>query len=148
MMMLVPVIYTLNVKLLDGGTSVSGLVESVRVLQDFQTTADFNFTDLNNPTGDVSISVVINMYDPFEPVINGAAATLTYGTDMSVTSTVPDSTGETLVYKWYSNGELLGSNDTLTFGSTLRRGNYRLDLVVTNTEGTRSGSATHSFIIE
>jgi hypothetical protein len=140
--------YTLSIQLLESGNVVSGLVESVRIIQDFQTTGDFNFEDLNNPSGDISISVIVNMYDPLEAAINGAAATLTYGTDMTVSASVANADGETLIYKWFANGELVGSAETLTFGSTLRWGNYRLDLVVTNADGSRSGSATHSFIIE
>ena len=140
--------YTLNIQLLDGGTVVSGMVEAVRVLQDFQTTGNFNFTDLNNPSGDISISVTVNMSDPFEPVINGAAATIAHGSDMSASASVPDSDGETLVYSWFVNGNLVGSSETATFGSTLRRGYYRLDLVVTNAEGSRSGSAAHYFTVE
>ena len=140
--------YTLNIKLLDDGNKVSGMVESVRVLQDFQTTGDFNFTDLNNPSGDISISVIVDMLDPFEPAINGAVATLSYGTDMSVSAAVPDSDGETLIYKWFVNGDLVGSSENITFGSDLRWGNYRLDLVVTNETGTRSGSASHTFTVE
>ena len=140
--------YTLNIKLIDGGATVSGLVEAVRVLKDFQTTGNFNFTDLNNPTGDVSISVVVNMHEPFEPVINGTAATLAYGTDMTVSASVPDSDGETLIYRWYANGELAGTGESITFGSSLRWGYYRLDLVVTNSDGTRSGSAAAHFTVE
>ena len=140
--------YTLNIKLLDGGTAVSGLVESVRVLQDFQTTGNFNFTNLNSPSGDVSITVVVNMYEPFEPIITGAAETLAYGSDMTASASVPDSEGESLNYYWYANGELVGSTETITFGSALRWGNYRLDLVVTNDDGSRSGSAAHYFVVE
>ncbi len=140
--------YTLNIKLLDGETVVSGLVESVRVLNGFQTTGNFNFTNLNSPTGDISISVIVNLYDPFEPIINGAVEILAYGSNMTVSASVPDSESENMIYRWYVNGELTGTGESISFGNTLKWGYYRLDLVVTNENGTRSGSVSHMFTVE
>ncbi len=140
--------YTLVLQLKDGEHVVAGAVDSVRIVQDGLTEGEFNFEDLNHPTGEIEIIVVPEMDDPLEVEISGAGETLAYGESMTVEAVVENADGAILVYEWYLNGAPVGSESSLTFGYNLSEGSYRLDLVVFAEDGQRSGSAAHNLTVE
>ncbi len=140
--------YTLSIQMKKNGTVVSGIVEAVRIMQNYMTTGNFSFEDINNPTGDIALTVIVEMDEPLEPVISGAEETIAYGSIMTVTASVIDDGGDTIVFSWFVNGSLEGEGESITFGSDLRWGTYRLDLVASTSDGSRSGSVSHTFTVE
>jgi hypothetical protein len=65
---------------------------------------------------------------------------------MTVTASLPPDVGA-VDYVWFVNGEMKGTGTTITVGSDLTAGFYRLDVTVTTTDGSRGGSAGHDFTI-
>jgi beta-glucanase (GH16 family) len=61
-----------------------------------------------------------------------------------VTASVPADTGS-VEYKWYINGLSKATGPSCILGDDLSEGGYRLDVTVMTTDGSRAGSATHSF---
>ncbi len=78
--------------------------------------------------------------------MSGQAAEMAVGQTMTVRGAVTGYSG-TCTYRWYVNGDLKSSTQTYIAGSGLTPGNYRLDLVVVNSDGTRSGSCSHLFSV-
>jgi hypothetical protein len=138
--------HTLTVKLLDNGVAVMGAVETVRIVDDGVTAGTFEFLKVNKPGGSVTVGVAFPPSDPLEVSMSGQAAELATGQDMTVRGAVTGYAG-TCTYRWYLNGDSKSSVQTLSFGSDLQAGNYRLDLVVTTSDGTRSGSCSHIFTV-
>ena len=56
------------------------------------------------------------------------------------------STGN-VIYTWYINGESRAIGDSYTLGSDLAVGTYRLDVTAFTADGSRAGSATHTFTV-
>lgn len=140
--------YTLILQLLEEGSVVAGVVETVRIVKDALTEGVFNFADLNYPTGDVSIDITVDLDVPLEVAITGVPAVLPYGTAINASSAVSNAGGSDLVYSWYLNGSPVAGSGTVSFGADLWRGFYRLDVVVFTADGLRSGSASYSFTVE
>jgi hypothetical protein len=67
---------------------------------------------------------------------------------MTAEASVSNGGTSDLTCSWYLNGESLGTGTMLSIGSALRRGHYRLDVVVFSSDGRRSGSTTHSFTVD
>ena len=140
--------YTFSVQLFDGEHEVAGAVEAVRIVRDGLTEGSFVFDDLNVPSGDVDIIISPDLDEPLEVTIEGGESSLAYGESMTVSATVANGDDADIEYSWYLNGSLVGSESSLTLGEELAAGSYRLDVVANTTDGTRSGSATHSFTVE
>ena len=66
---------------------------------------------------------------------------------MTVTASAPGETGN-VVYAWYLNGESKAAGESYTLGSALDPGIYRLDVTAFLADGSRAGSATHTFHVE
>ena len=140
--------YTLSLQLSEGEDVLAGVVDTVRIVQDAETVGTYSFTDLNHPTGDVDIIVIVDLDAPLEVTVTGAVDILSYGTDMTVQILIANPGDDIINYQWYLNGGFIGSGETLTFGMDLRRGTYRLDGVAITADGERSGSAFHIFPVE
>jgi len=140
--------YTLSTQLLDGDSVLGGVVDTIRIVADTSTEGTYTFTDINSPTGDLDIAVVIDMEEPLAVELTGVVPVLSLGSTMSAVASVSNGGTSGLTYSWYLNGESFGTGTTLSLGSALRRGHYRLDVVVFTSDGRRSGSATHSFTVE
>lgn len=136
--------HTLIVKLLDNGQLAMGAVEVVRIVNGGTSTGSFDFPEINKPGGNVIVNVTPEMADPLTVSIDGAISMLALGQNMTVTANVAESVGN-VVYVWYVNGESVGTGDTLTFGSGLGIGVYRLDVTAVTADGTRAGSAGVTF---
>ena len=140
--------YTLSLQLFDGEDVIAGLVDTVRIVQDAETIGTYSFTDLNHPTGDVEIIIIVDLDTPLEVTITGTVDILSYGTNMTALMLVANPGEDIINYQWYLNGGFIGTGETITFGMDLRSGSYRLDGVAISADGERSGSAFHSFTVE
>ncbi|TVR53591.1 MAG: hypothetical protein EA426_17790 [Spirochaetaceae bacterium] len=140
--------YSMVLQLRDGETVVAGAVETVRVVHGAETSGVFDFADLNHPTGDIEIIVVLDMAEPLTAVISGAADVLPYGDTMTALATVENAGSAEVFYAWYLNGAGIGDGESVVVGSDLRPGTYRLDVIVFTADGVRSGSASHGFRVE
>jgi hypothetical protein len=138
--------YTLVVQLYDADYLVAGAVEVMRVVANQTTSGLFEFYDINQPGGDLSIQIDPDMDDPIDVTLSGQVDEILEGSTMAVTASVPPEVGA-VDYEWYVNGELKGTGATITVGSDLIAGFYRLDVTVTTTDGTRGGSAEHDFTV-
>jgi hypothetical protein len=135
--------YSLTLQLFDGGVVKWGCFEAVRILMDRTTTGVFNLTagDLN--TNGANLTITPNMQDPITVTLDGPPHIPSGedGTFTASTSVAVDT------YQWYLNGGLLTGeiNPSITIGSGLRYGTYRLDLRVT--KGNVISSGSHKFSI-
>lgn len=136
--------YTLTVNLLDGGTVVMGAVEIVRIVDGQTTAGGYEFYDINTAYGEVLINVTPEMDDPVTVTLSGCQDFIGYGGSMTVTASVPSDEGN-VTFLWYLNGQYRHSGDTHTLGSDLPIGYYRLDVTALSADGSRAGSATHTF---
>ena len=133
---------TLTVQLMDNNVAVMGAVEVVRIVAGQTTSGTYAFTNVNQPGGSVQVNITPALADPIPVSISGVPATITAGTSVTATASVSDGTTG-VVYVWYLNGVSVGTGASLTFGSALAAGYYRLD--VTAYTATRAGSATAGF---
>jgi beta-glucanase (GH16 family) len=136
--------YTLELQLLDNDIAVAGAAEIVRIVKDQTTSGTFEFTEINAPGGAVAVAISPEINDPIEVTLSGQLATLEAGSTMTVTASVPAYTA-TVSYTWYLNGLSRATGSSYTVSSVLSEGDYRLDVTVMTTDGSRAGSATHSF---
>lgn len=138
--------YTLILQLLDRDTVVMGTAETVRIVTDQTTSGSFDFSDVNSLDGSIDIDIDVDLNEPIDITLSGTLASIIAGESMTVTASSPTET-ETVSYNWYLNGSPLGSGSTLSVGSTLNPGIYRLDIISFNADLTRSGSINHTFTV-
>ena len=136
--------HTLEVQLLDSGVSIMGAVEVVRIINEQVTSGVFDFFDINQLGGDITVNITPEMEDPIEVVMDGQLAQIPTGESMTVSASAPQET-ENMIYVWYVNGESKGTGTSFTVGSELPKGVYRLDVTAFSTDGKRAGSTTHTF---
>ncbi len=86
------------------------------------------------------------MNDPIEVTMSGQVAEVGVGGFITVEASVPAETGN-VVYVWFINGESKATGSSYTTQPDLLVGLYRLDVVAFTADGSRAGSATHSFRI-
>jgi hypothetical protein len=136
--------YTLELQLLDNGIMVAGAVEIVRIVKNQTPMGAFEFTEINAPGSGVAVDITPENYDPIEVTLSGQLDSIEVGSSMTVSASVPADTG-TLGYTWYLNGQSKATGSTYTLGSDLAKGTYRLDVTAITADGSRAGSATHTF---
>jgi pimeloyl-ACP methyl ester carboxylesterase len=80
--------------------------------------------------GNLSVTIIPDMQNPFQISFLGQVQALVPGTDMTVTATLSPSVPDPS-YQWYLSGSALSeqTSSSITVGGTLQEGNYRLDLV-------------------
>src|SRR5208283_2004806 len=135
---------TLTLQLLDNNIPVMGAVDVARIVAGQTTTGSYAFTNVNQPGGSVVVNITPAMADPILVSISGVAATIAAGTSMTATASATDGTAN-VVWVWYINGASVGTGTSLTVGSNLAAGYYRLDVAGYTADGTRGGSASASF---
>ena len=140
--------YTLVIQLYDqlasGDQLAMGAVVMARILHEQTTYGAFDFPEINDPPGDLEVSITPEMADPIAVSLSGQAAEIDEGGSMSVTASVPPDSGEVL-WAWYLNGASVGAGSSITVGASLEPGVYRLDVTVSTSDGSRAGSAACSF---
>ncbi len=128
--------YTLSMKISDGGHLVWGRMESVRIVSGDTTAGTIALTAADlNPANEGNIAIIVDpeMNNPVTITFTGQSASLAQGTDMTVAAAISDTVD---TYQWYLNGDPISGKTaaSITIGSALIPGNYRLDLVVTKGE--------------
>ncbi|KKL76794.1 hypothetical protein LCGC14_2041320, partial [marine sediment metagenome] len=136
--------YTLVVQLIDSGVLTMGAVEVVRVVDGQTTSGTFEFYDINQLEGSIQVNITPVMNDPIAVTMSGQIAEFGAGGFMTVEASVPPETGN-VTYVWYINGNALATGASYTTPSDLFVGVYRLDVVAFTADGSRAGSATHTF---
>jgi hypothetical protein len=143
--------YTLTLQLMDNKIVIMGAVDVVRILQGQTTSGTFDFTASNQPGGAIAVSIVPVMSDPLTVGLTGQKASIAVGGSMTVTAAVTGYTGN-VTYVWNMNGQSIATGSTaspsLTLGSTMASGIYRLDVTAFSADGLRAGSATTGFTVQ
>ena len=139
--------YTLSVQLTDGGTAVAGAAETTRVAESATTSGSIDFTSVNEPSGDVDVTIDPDLDQPLDVTLSGTTSSIALGGSMTVSASVSNADGQTISYDWYLNGAFQSTSDSITVGSSLDPGTYRLDVIAFTDDGTRSGSASHTFTV-
>ncbi len=142
--------YTLSQTLFNSGVVVMGAVEVVRIVAGQTTSGTFDFSNANAVDPTISVNITPAMNEPLPITLSGATASLTFGTNMTVTPTVAGYSGNA-TYVYYLNGQAKASTTSAspswTFGSDLAPGSYRLDVTVFSADGLQAGSATADFTV-
>lgn len=136
--------YTLSVQILDGSEVAAGAVDVARIVKDGLTSGNVGFTSVKKSGGSTTINIDPDMDDPLTVQLSGASAEIDFGQSMTVTASVAES-GVTPTYQWYLDGASVGSGSSYTVPSDLPEDFYRLDVIATSGDGSRTGSATHEF---
>ena len=137
--------YSLALQLMDGGVSVWGLYDAVLILQGQTTAASANLTSQDLHTGGINLTIVPALPSPIAVTFSGQQSQIPPGTDMTITASTSESP---VTFQWYLGGVPLPgqTSSSLTIGSSLTPGNYRLDLAVSNGSALGSGSVVFSVL--
>ena len=127
--------YSLVIQLLDDGVVKWGLFEAVRILAD-QTTTVIDGPSVS--TGGLDLTINPEMQNPITVTVTGASE-IEVGTDATFSATTSEAVDS---YHWYLNGGLLSgeTSASITIGSALAEGAYRLDLAVSKGSILSSGT--------
>jgi hypothetical protein len=135
--------HTLVIQLCDNGQAVMGAADVVRIIDGQTTRGVFEFYEVNSPGGDFAITITQEMNNPLEVHLSGLTDEVEAGETVQIEASVQNATSEVVIF-WYVNGQSAGTG-TMYTGENLPAGVYRLDAVAFSNDGSRSGSATHSF---
>jgi hypothetical protein len=138
--------HTLIIQLLDNNMHVAGAVEVIRIIDNQTSFAEFEFYDINQSDGDISIILTPQMDEPLYIELMGQEDEILEGESMTITATAPIDVG-TVEYMWYINGEYQDAGETLLFENNLQPGVYRLDVTAFTSDHRRAGSLTHIFTV-
>lgn len=124
--------YTLNVKLKDDAKYLWGMVKSIRILNGETSANEITLTSSDiNPipvAGSLNLTISNDMDNPLNVTLSGTKSAINIGEEITVTANVPENVDR---YTWYVNGEWQSNTgNTLTLGSNLKGGSYRVDLTV------------------
>jgi hypothetical protein len=143
--------YTLNLQLLSNGANLYGAADAARIVQGQTTSGSYDFTSAATAGGSLSLGVATTDTTPLAVTLGGQLSTLAVGASMTVGASVAPYTGD-VAFEWFLNGSLLAvgsaSSPSLTFGSNLAAGVYRLDTVAFTTDGLRAGASACTFTIQ
>jgi hypothetical protein len=119
--------YSLEMQLIDQAVVTWGCFESVRILKDQTTSAIFNLMAEDINTGGIELLITPSLQGPITVTISGQQAALPQGAEMTATATTSDDPVDSC--QWYLNGKSLAGKTypSITLGSDLVEGNYRLD---------------------
>jgi len=141
--------YTLNLRLLDTGTVVSGAAELVRIVSGQTTMGTVSFLNLMGPGGGPAVSVTVNLKNPVVVTVGrgSATATTTGRLNLKASQAGPS---DTPTYTWYVNGGLppvgsIDSGSALSLPNDLISGYYRVDAVASTSGSSHEGSG--SFVV-
>ena len=135
--------YTLLVYLYDGTTFKWGAADAVRILAGQTSNGSYPIVP-GTGFGGINIIITPDLQNPIGITFSGAQSNLTVGTNMTVTATTSEPVDSC---QWYLNGRPLSgqTGSSITIGSSLGAGTYRLDLIVT--QGNIVSSGTVPFTI-
>jgi hypothetical protein len=136
--------HTLSVQVLDSGVVAAGGMEVARILADTNTTGTMTFQNVRPASGDVIVDITPDVDEPLTVSISGQVASIDQGTAMTVTASVSPDPGS-VTYTWYLDGAKIGNGATISVGSTLDPGTYRLDVSAVSADGTQGGSTGCTF---
>lgn len=145
--------YTLIIKLYDNkqvnSCSIAGIAEVVRIINGGITAGKFAFYNLGAVAGNMSINIDMNMYNPLNVAIAGAASTKELKTNMVLTANITNYT-DPAIYAWYVNGKAVNvSNSSLfTLDSTYDEQFYNISVTAFSIDGKRAGSKTVSIEVK
>jgi hypothetical protein len=113
---------------MDGPIEKSTLVDMVRILKGQTTSGSIAFV-YNSATGSVTFTLHVDMQAPIDLTFSGVQSSLVFGQSMTVTAAASRTVAS---WQWYLNGVALPgqTSTTVTLGSDLPVGQYRLDLLV------------------
>jgi hypothetical protein len=135
---------TLALQVQDNGALVEGVVELVRIGAGQSTSETVALAKPSPHGGKLRVNITPAMADPILVSVSGVPVTMSVGSEMTATATATGfTTGVTFV--WYLDGASVGVDSSLTLGTTLAAGYYRLDVTGFTGDGTRAGSAAASF---
>ena len=141
--------YTLTIQLFDGSTLVMGAVDVVEIVQGQTTSGTYAFSTVNNK-GTIAVNITPNPLNPLIVTMSGQQATVSSGTPVTLSATVPAGTGN-VTYAWYVNGvsQALGSSFTLNSStSPLSTGSYRVDVTAFTANGAQGGSVSTALTVQ
>lgn len=121
--------HSLSLQLKDNGALTMGAVEIVRIVEGQTTTGAYHFTNLNQATGGIQVT------------IGGGAATKPANQGLALSATVAE-TDVNATFVWSVNGEAVGTGDLWTMDDGWSQGHYRIDVTAFSADGTRAGSGT------
>ena len=139
--------HTLVLQIEGNGIPVQGVVETIYVVKDQVTSGTLDFRQSNAGGGLITVSLTPRPDNPIAVTLSGQAKEIAVGSTMTVTASVPAKTGS-VVYTWYLNGALKASGSSYTIANTLPAGFYRLSGTAVRKDGSRAGSASHSFQVK
>jgi len=134
--------YTLCVKLMDNGYLTMGAVEVVRIINNEITLGVYNFTEINQQTGNIIVNIAQQMNNPFAVIMTGKFSSIFTNQMVNLSASVPSDVGE-VVYVWYINGESKGTGGAYLVDG-LPAGIYRIDVTAFTVNGLRAGSTTNT----
>ncbi|MDY6935224.1 MAG: hypothetical protein SVZ03_13505 [Spirochaetota bacterium] len=139
--------YILNIKLMDGDHVVWGRVDAVRIVADETTDGGYSITYDDLVYGGLDISIDVDMQNPISITFNGQQEPVLENSDMTVTAVTSEPVEG---YQWYIMGDPISGedSDTITVGSLLGKGRYRLDLIVRNDDIISSNGLTFRVVDE
>jgi alpha-tubulin suppressor-like RCC1 family protein len=130
--------YVLRVQLKDGTTVKWGGLESVRIITGQTAIGAFPLTAKPGSIGDIELIINPDLQNPITITFSGQQDEVPVGSEMTVTATTSERVDS---YQWYINGTLLTGETgaSITIGSSLAPGTYRMDLAVTKRDIVSTG---------
>lgn len=159
--------YSLVITVYDQGSSGTqthlalGAAETVRVLESQTTNGDYSLSGVPG-LGNINIGLNLDFDEAINLTFNNPetyATVFDYNSNTTFTAQVAasgDVDEANLTYVWYLNGSLLNMSDSYTFDSAssplttningqYEPGQYRVDVLAFNIDGSRSGSVAFEF---
>jgi hypothetical protein len=120
--------YTLSIQLYDGDEMVWGTVEAVRIIAGYKTCKIYVLVK-DMCRGGLMLFIKTDLQNPVDILFEGVRDIIFYGSDMTVSAFTSEPVDS---YQWYLEGVLLEgeTGPSITLGSLLEPGFYKLDLLV------------------
>lgn len=133
--------YRLKLQIEEGLNKVILNPVAVRIVYNATTSGTINIIP---GEGGLTLDIVVDMQNPIIITFTGQQSTIDLSADMTVSSiTIPTPVD---FYEWYLNGELVGTDSSITIGSELNEGSYILSLIAC--KGRIMGSKSINFKVE
>lgn len=140
--------YSLAVNLRDGDVSYNGPIHTIRIVKDAITDGTYTFDRLStNPTeGNVRVSVVDGIEDPFVVTLSRRAEQVAEGRYTKFTATVPETVD--CEFAWYVDGVKLSYTGNVAYiGGDLPLGYHYID-VLASTQGLLTSASSNLNVVD